>query len=112
MTSISDEYMRTMIPLAREYCVVILKAGPKRNDPGIEAITWEHARRNFSLRQEGILSIICRIDDGSPIKGIGIFHTDIGHVKGVMDDDPGVRAGIFEYEVHSCHGFPGDCLPS
>jgi hypothetical protein len=29
-----------------------------------------------------------------------------------MDEDPGVKAGIFVYEVHACRGFPGDCLPS
>jgi hypothetical protein len=28
-----------------------------------------------------------------------------------MGDDPGVAAGVFTYEVHSCRGFPGDSLP-
>ena len=32
-------------------------------------------------------------------------------VKKLMDDDPGVKAGIFTYEVHPCRGFPGDSLP-
>ena len=28
-----------------------------------------------------------------------------------MDDDPGVQAGVFTYEVHPVRGFPGDGLP-
>jgi len=28
-----------------------------------------------------------------------------------MDGDPGVQAGVFEYEVHAVRGFPGDMLP-
>jgi hypothetical protein len=26
-------------------------------------------------------------------------------------DDPGVRAGVFTFEVHAGLGFPGDALP-
>ena len=29
----------------------------------------------------------------------------------VMNDDPGVQAGVFTFEVHGCRGFPGDSLP-
>ena len=29
----------------------------------------------------------------------------------IMNDDPGVAAGVFTYEVHACRGFPGDALP-
>jgi hypothetical protein len=28
-----------------------------------------------------------------------------------MDEDPGVKAGIFTYEVHPTCSFPGDRLP-
>jgi hypothetical protein len=31
--------------------------------------------------------------------------------KRMMDDDPGVKAGVFVYEVHACRSFPGDALP-
>jgi len=54
---ITDEYMKEMITKTREYTVVILKATQKRNEAGVEKIIWEHARRNFSLREEGKLSI-------------------------------------------------------
>jgi len=47
MTSITDEFMRQMLPLAKNYCIVILKAGTKINDPGVEKIIWEHGRKEF-----------------------------------------------------------------
>lgn len=112
MQDITDEYMRRMIGSTRPFSVVILKAGPKRNEPGADKIVWEHARRNFALRAEGILPIVCPVNDGSGITGVGIFTASIEETRTIMDGDPGVQAGIFEYEVHECRSFPGDCLPN
>ncbi len=30
----------------------------------------------------------------------------------IMDEDPGVKAGIFTYELHPTHSFPGNSLPA
>ncbi len=111
MTLITDEDMQMKLAQTKEYCAVILKAGPNRNIPGVEKIIWEHARRNFVLREEGVLSIVCPVSDGSEVNGIGIFNAGIDKVKAIMDDDPGVQEGIFVYEIHPCRSFPGDCLP-
>jgi hypothetical protein len=108
---ITDEYMKEMITKTREYTVVILKATQKRNEPGAEKIIWEHGRRNFSLREEGKLPIACPINDGTEVKGIGIFTTSVEETKRIMDEDPGIKAGIFIYEVHPCRSFPGAMLP-
>lgn len=88
MTSVTDDQMRQRIAQAREYCVVILKAGPNRHKNGVETVIWEHARRNFTLRDEGVLSIVCPIADGSDVSGIGIFNAGIDRVLEIMDDDP------------------------
>lgn len=111
MQTITDDYMRQMLPLARNYCIVILKSGPKRNEPGVDKIIWEHGRRNFALRAEGVLPIVCPVIDGSDVRGIGIFITSIEETKKIMDEDPGVKAGVFLYEVHPCRSFPGASLP-
>jgi len=111
MSTITDEFMKQMISKTKNYCIVILKAGPNRNMAGVEKVIWEHGRRNFALRSEGVLSIVCPISDGSNVKGIGIFNTGIAEVKKIMDDDPGVKEGIFVYETHECRSFPGDRLP-
>lgn len=111
MAAITDDYMRQMLPTTKGYTVVILKSGPRRNEPGVEKIIWEHGRNNFSLRADGLLSIVCPIADGSEVCGVGIFNATTDDVKKLMDEDPGVKAGIFVYEVHACRSFPGDSLP-
>jgi hypothetical protein len=111
MSTISDEFMRQMMPTTKMYTVVILKAGPKRNEPGVEKIIWEHGRNNFSLRADGFLSIVCPVMDGSEVCGVGIFNAATDEVKKLMDEDPGVKSGVFVYEMHPCRSFPGDSLP-
>lgn len=111
MEEITNEFMMQMISKTKNYCVVILKTGPNASMPETDKIIWEHARRNFSLRAAGILSVVCPVNDGSNVTGIGIFNAGIEEVKKIMDDDPGVKEGVFTYEVHECRSFPGDSLP-
>jgi len=110
-TTITDEFMRQMISTTRQYCIVILKAGPNRNEEGVETILWEHGRRNFALRAQGVLAIVCPIADGSDVAGVGIFHASVEEVKQIMDGDPAVQAGVLIFEIHACRSFPGDSLP-
>ena len=111
MTTITDDYMRQMLAATRNYSLVILKSGPHRHDEGADSIIWEHGRRNFALRAEGVLSIVCPTNDGSEVAGVGIFDASMDDVRKIMDEDPAVKAGILIYEVHPCRGFPGSSLP-
>ena len=111
MTTISDEEMREALTKTKSYSLMILLAGPQRRQSGVEKIIWEHGRRNFQLRAEGKLAIVCPVGDGSNVCGLGIFNADVAQTKQIMDGDPGVQAGVFLYEVHPCRGFPGDSLP-
>lgn len=70
------------------YTLVILKATRDLNEPGAEEIVREHGRRNFpfgrkefSLRQEGKLSMVCPVIDGTEVKGVGIFSIDEEETK-------------------------------
>ncbi len=110
-TTITDDVMRQRLSATKQYCIVILKAGPKKNEEGAEKIIWEHGRRNFALRAAGLLSIVCPISDGSNVAGVGIFNANVEEVKKIMDEDPAVQAGVLIYETHACRSFPGDCLP-
>lgn len=110
MTTITDEFMREMIAQTKPYCIVILKAGPQRKQEGVEKIIWEHGRRNFALRADGLLPIVCPVTDGSDVAGIGIFNAPVEEVKKIMDEDPGVKAGVFVYELHTCRSFLGASL--
>ena len=111
MTTITDELMMQMISQAKLYSIVLLKSGPKYGTPESQSIIWEHARRNFELREKGLLSIVCPVSDESDLKGLGIFNADMEQTKELMEGDPGVMAGVFSYEVHSARSFPGDSLP-
>ncbi|HZP90052.1 MAG TPA: hypothetical protein VFC04_03545 [Actinomycetota bacterium] len=111
MAVITDAMMNERLQHTRAYTAVILRPGPNYGAEGARAIIWEHGRRNMSLREDGYLSIVCPISDDSEVCGIGIFDADPEEVRGIMEGDPAVRAGVLAYEVHPCRGFPGDRLP-
>ncbi len=110
MVSVTDEYMREMMQKTKPYTIVVLRRTHKRNEPGADRIVWEHGRRNFELRRDGILCVVCPIADESDVSGLGIFSTAPDETRRVMNEDPGVKAGIFTYEIHPTHSFPGDAL--
>jgi len=111
MTTITDEYMMQLLPTAKTFTAVILKAGPGIGRADVKQIIWEHGRRNFALRADGLLSIVCPVMDASEVRGIGIFNADETATRQIMDEDPGVMQGVFVYETHPCRSFPGDSLP-
>jgi hypothetical protein len=111
VATISDEFMQKMLSQTKSYCIVTFKKGPKRGEPGAERIVWERGRRNFALRSEGKLSIICPVVDGEDVRGLGIFNASPEETKKIMEEDPAVKAGVLTYEIHLCRSFPGDCLP-
>jgi hypothetical protein len=108
--TITDEQMRAAEPTGT-YTAVILKDGPNRHADGADAVIEEHGRSIRQLRADGLLSIVCAVDDDTEVDGIGIFDLDAKRTRDLMDVDPGVRAGIFDYEVHPVLGYPGDALP-
>jgi hypothetical protein len=108
---ITDDLMRERLAKAREYTLVLLSATAERETEGADELVWEHGRRNFELREEGRLAIVCPVADDSELAGIGIFTGTPEEVAGLMDEDPAVKAGLFTYEVHPVRGFPGDGLP-
>ncbi|MBO0732687.1 MAG: hypothetical protein J2P57_25740 [Acidimicrobiaceae bacterium] len=109
--AITDDYMHDMLGRTRRYTIVLLHRTGKRDEPGADAIVWEHGRRNFALRASGKLAIVGPVPGGTELVGIGIFDADEDQARQIMDEDPGVTAGIFTYEVHPLVSFPGDRLP-
>jgi hypothetical protein len=111
MKTFTDEEMGQLLPTAKSYSVVILKQGPNFGDGTAPGIIWEHGRRNFGLRDDGVLAVVLPVTDGSDVCGIAVFAATVDDTTATMGDDPGVAAGVFTYEVHPCRGFPGDSLP-
>jgi hypothetical protein len=111
MPIISDEFMRQRVSQTKHYTLVILKMTDQRNDSGADKIVWEHGRRNMSLNADGVLPVVCPVNDGTNIAGVGIFDRSVEETREILDDDRGVKARLFTYEIHSCRGFPGSRLP-
>jgi hypothetical protein len=111
LPDISDDVMRTRIAQARSYTLVLLRAGPRYGDEASRAIIWEHGRRNFALREQGALPIVCPVTDDSELCGMGIFDATTEETVAIMAGDPGVVAEVFTYEAHPIRGFPGSALP-
>lgn len=111
MTTITDDYMKQMLATTKSYTIMTLKPGPNVNHPGLKKIIWEHGRRNFELRAQGLLPIVCPVTEDADIDGFGIFNADVDTTKKILDGDPAVIAGIFTYSVYPVRSFPGDSLP-
>ncbi|MDB5538724.1 MAG: hypothetical protein JWQ89_451 [Devosia sp.] len=111
MTTITDDYMKEILSKSRPYTVIILRKGPNYVAEGARQVVWEHGRRNFELRASGKLAIVAPVTDDSDIAGIGFFTGSIDETRQLMEDDPGVKAGWFTFEVHPVRSFPGDSLP-
>jgi hypothetical protein len=108
---ISDDYMNDRIAKAKPYTLIVLRPTAKYAAESSRPVVWEHGRRNMALEAAGIMPIVCPVGDDE-ISGIGIFNTDPDQARAIMAGDPGVRAGIFTFEVHACRGFPGSSLPT
>ncbi|MGE5448827.1 MAG: hypothetical protein ACM3PR_10710 [Bacteroidales bacterium] len=112
MTVITDEFMMGMLSKTKAYTLVLLKSGPNNQHPEMKSLIWEHVRRNFTLREEGLLSVVTPVSDETDLKGMGIFNADIEQTRQLMEQDPCVQAGIFTFEIHPTRSFPGDLLPA
>jgi hypothetical protein len=110
--AVTDEYMRDMLARTQAYSVVLLKRAARYAEPDASGIIWEHGRRNFALRADGVLAVVCPVADDSDLAGVGIFDATPEETARIMDGDPAVQAGVLSYEVHPVRGFPGDGLPA
>lgn len=111
MTAVDDEQMGALLATLKEYTIVILTDGSRPDHPDHDAIVWEHGRRNIALMRDGIMPLVCPVQDDSPVHGFCVLVGDRDEASTLMDGDPGVQAGIFSYTLHPCVGFPGSTLP-
>lgn len=108
---ISDDMMLERLQHARQYTAALLRTTDKFVRPNVDPIIWEHGRRNFALREHGVLAIVLPVNDDTDWAGLAVFDAPAEEVGDILDADPGVAAGIFAYELHPVRGFPGSALP-
>jgi uncharacterized protein YndB with AHSA1/START domain len=107
LPTVTDETMRERLTQTKAYTAVLLRATEKFVRPEVDELVWEHGRRNMALVEAGLLLVVLPVTDDSDLAGIGVFVGSVQEVDAILADDPGVRAGIFDYEVHPVRGFPG-----
>ena len=118
LPAVTDEMLQGALQHIRPYTVCILKAGPSFQEPGpareswVADLIWEHGKRNYALYLAGLMRIVCPIGDGSGTTGVSIFDADPDEVDQIMRQDPGVKAGLFTYEIHATQTFPESTLTS
>jgi len=71
----------------------------------------QRGKRNMALHAAGIMPIVCPIGDSSGVTGVGVFNASSEDVQRICSLDPGVKAGVFNFEVHPSRSFPGSILP-
>jgi hypothetical protein len=112
MATITDAQMHDWWESAAPYTIMILSTTARyKAASDRRGIIREHARRMMSLQADGILPIVCPARDHGDLAGIGIFAAAPDRTARIMVEDPGVRAGLFSYEVHPCSSKPGSVLP-
>jgi hypothetical protein len=112
LPTITDEHMRERLSQAKRYTVALLRTTSSFKRPEMDPIIWEHGRRNFALREQGVMPIVLPVADDSDLAGLGVFDATEAEVTRILDEDPGVKAGIFTFELHPVRGFPGSILPA
>ena len=118
LPAVTDEMLRDALQATRPYTVCILKAGPHFQEPGparaswLADLIWEHGQRNYALDLAGLLRVVCPVADGSGTTGVAIFDADPEDVDRIMQQDPGVTAGLFTFEIHPTQTFPESKLAS
>jgi hypothetical protein len=118
LPDVTDQMLEEALPTTKPYTVVVLKAGPKFELPGpdrdsdVAKIIWAHGKRNYALYRAGLMPVVCPVGDGSGVTGVSVFDASPDDVERIMSNDPGVRAGVFTYEIHPTRSFPGSSLPA
>ena len=117
LPAVNDDMLRESLGRTLPYTIVILTAGPRfspaglSRDPAVAQTIWEHGKRNFALREAGLLAVVCPVADGTNVTGVGVFAASPEDVDRIYSQDPAVKAGILNYEVHPTRAFPGSTLP-
>jgi hypothetical protein len=116
LPEVSDETLQAALRTTVPYTILILKAAPRFSppgpdrDPAVAAAIWRHGKRNFALRELGLLSIVCPVADGTDVVGVSVWSARTEDVEQIYSRDPAVVAGILTYEIHPTRTFPGSCL--
>jgi uncharacterized protein YciI len=98
----------------RPYVILILTKGENyglSDTPRI--IQSEHLPYVLQQREDNIMVLTMPVmDNDSDIAAMAVYNTaDKEEVKKLVEKDPAVKAGVFNYQLINGMGLPGDRLP-
>jgi uncharacterized protein YciI len=108
-----DEQIATTVATGEAYTLVLLWAGPHRDQDEAEhdRLQQAHLRHLFGLRNAGKLLLNGPVVDDSDLIGIAIFAgDDLDEVRALAEADPSVQAGRMRVDVRPLFAIPGDSL--
>jgi uncharacterized protein YciI len=96
----------------KPYILLILTKGENygiSDTPRI--IQSEHLPYVFKQRENGIMLLTMPVMDDTNITAVAVYNTtDKEEVRKLVAKDPAIEAGIFNYEIVTALGLPGDTL--
>jgi len=116
LPAVTDEMLRNALQGVRPYTICVLRAGQGYQEPGparegrVAELIWEHGKRNYALYLAGLIRVVCPVGDDSGTTGVSIFDAGLDETDAIMRQDPGVKAGLFTYELHATQTFPDSTL--
>ena len=69
---VTDEQIQALVATARPYTVALLSWGPDRFQDGADAIELEHQRRMVTLRNDGVIAVLCPVGSDT-LSGVAIM---------------------------------------
>lgn len=110
-TPLAEEDFRAVLQTVTPYTMVVLKPAPNYEADGAGDIIARHGNRNLGLQRLGYLPIILPVRSNPAMSGVGVFTTDLGTTREIIETDPAVEAGVLAYEIYPTVSFPGSSLP-
>ena len=107
----SQEEIMQLVSTGKPYTLLILKTGPTpppADELEANRLQMEHLAYLFQLEKEGKSSVFGPITGNETMRGIIIFNTaNKEEVNQWMADDPWVKSGCLEYDLHELFTIPG-----
>ena len=115
MSEVDDAFVAREIARQRWFWLLLLKRGPRRDQPRdeLEQLQAAHLRHLFTLRERGQLTLYGPVDGAGALRGIGVLTVATREeAEALLADDPMVRAGRLRADVRPWFTMPGACLPA
>ncbi|HEX3072532.1 MAG TPA: hypothetical protein VHP30_02860 [Ignavibacteriales bacterium] len=105
-------HIKALLCGLKPYMLVMLTKGENYNAPGSWRIVQsERLPYLFEYREKGIVLLSMRSMDEGSIAAFDIYRsTDKNEVRAIVENDPAVKAKIYNYEILTSMGLAGDKL--